>query len=69
MNIETRVTNLEKLVDSLVKKLNNDKFYDDADKSGMKQTTDNGDNDNAAKIDYLAMMTHVDIPTEDEEVQ
>ena len=68
MNLERRITNLENIVDSLVKKLNNDKFYDDADKSSMKQTTNNGDDDNAAKIDYLAMMTHVDIPTEDEEV-
>lgn len=68
MDIETRVANLEKLVDSLIKKLNNDKFYDDADKAGMRQTTSNGDEDNLAKIDYLSAMTGIDIPTEDEGV-
>lgn len=37
MDIETRVTNLEKLVDSLVKMMINQKFYTDADISGIRQ--------------------------------
>ena len=37
MNIETRVTNLENLVDSLVKMINNHKFYQNADISGVRQ--------------------------------
>ena len=37
MDIYTRVENLEKLVDSLIEKTNNDKFYQDADNAGMRQ--------------------------------
>ena len=38
MDIETRVTNLEKLVDSLVTTINNTKFYTDADIAGCRHT-------------------------------
>lgn len=38
MDIETRVTNLEKLVDSLVTTINNTKFYTDADIAGVRQS-------------------------------
>lgn len=37
MDIETRVTNLEKLVDSLVTTINNTKFYTDADIEGVRK--------------------------------
>lgn len=37
MNIEKRVENLEKNFVSLIKKLNNDKFYEDADIAGVRQ--------------------------------
>ena len=37
MNIETRVTNLENLVDSLVEMMNNQKFYTDADIEGVRK--------------------------------
>lgn len=37
MDIYTRVENLEKLVESLITKLNNDKFYTDADIGGVRQ--------------------------------
>lgn len=37
MNIETRVTNLENLVDSLVKQMNRQKMYTDADVGGVRQ--------------------------------
>lgn len=37
MDIETRVTNLENLVDSLVELINNRQFYTDADISGVRQ--------------------------------
>lgn len=37
MNIETRVTNLENLVDSLVKMMNNQKFYTDANIEGVRK--------------------------------
>lgn len=37
MDIETRVENLEKLVESLIKQINNNKFYTDADISGIRQ--------------------------------
>lgn len=38
MDLETRVTNLEKLVDSLVTAINNTKFYTDADIAGVRQS-------------------------------
>lgn len=37
MDIETRLTNLEKLVDSLVKQMNRQKAYTDADIGGVRQ--------------------------------
>ena len=41
MSIEERLSNLEKLVDSLIKRIDNDKFYDFADKQGIRQTEGN----------------------------
>lgn len=38
MNIEDRVERLENLVNALIKRIDNDRFYDDADKKGFKQT-------------------------------
>lgn len=43
MDIETRLTNLEKLVESLIQKLNNDKFYTDADIAGVRQNVEEVD--------------------------
>lgn len=37
MNIETRVQNLEDNLDSLIKQINNNKFYTDADINGTRQ--------------------------------
>lgn len=37
MDIEIRVTNLEKNLDNIIKLLNNNKFYTDADISGIRQ--------------------------------
>ena len=37
MDINTRLTNLENLVESLIKTINNSKFYTDADISGVRQ--------------------------------
>ena len=41
MSIDERLSNLEKLVDSLIKRIDNDKFYDSADKMGIRQTEGN----------------------------
>lgn len=38
MDIETRLTNLENLVNSLINMMNNNKFYTDADISGVRQS-------------------------------
>lgn len=38
MDIETRVTNLENLVNSLVELMNNQKYYTDADISGVRKS-------------------------------
>lgn len=37
MDLEIRVTNLEKTLDNIIKILNNNKFYTDADISGIRQ--------------------------------
>ena len=41
MTIEERLTNLENLVNSLIKRINNDKFYSDADTAGIRQSVSN----------------------------
>ena len=41
MDIETKLTNLENLVNALSKKIDNIKFYQDADNAGMRQTEGN----------------------------
>lgn len=67
-DIQTRITNLESIVGALIKRIDNDKFYANADTSALRQTdgTQAGDIDrNSADIDYLAMMTEIDIPTEE----
>lgn len=38
MDLEKRVANLEKLVNSLIKTINNNKFYTDADINGTRQS-------------------------------
>jgi len=38
LDIETRLTNLENLVNSLISKINNDKFYSDADTAGVRKS-------------------------------
>ena len=38
MDIYTRVENLEKNLDALIKQINNTKFYTDADISGVRQS-------------------------------
>ena len=68
MDLEKRVANLENLVGALIKRIDNDKFYDNADKSALRQTDGTqaeGIDRNSADIDYLAMMTEIDIPTEE----
>ena len=36
MSIEKRLTRLEQLVDSLIKRIDNEKFYQDADTNGVR---------------------------------
>lgn len=38
MDIETRITNLEKLVDSIVSTISNQKYYTDADIAGVRKS-------------------------------
>ena len=38
MDLEKRITNLENLVASLIKRIDSDKFYDNADKAGIRNT-------------------------------
>lgn len=41
MELEKRVENLEKLVNSMIKTINNNKFYTDADINGTRQSVNN----------------------------
>jgi hypothetical protein len=64
MTLETRVKNLENLVDALSKKIDRNQFYTDADVNGNRQsitTTDGNIEQNTADIEYIAMMTDVDL--------
>lgn len=38
MDIEKRLDNLEKLVNALIKRIDNDKYYSDADTAGIRQS-------------------------------
>ena len=68
----TRLTIPEHNFDALVKTLNLQKMYSEADTNGVKQNINNVDtnakegiNANSANIDYVAMMCDVEIPTEE----
>ena len=59
MDIETRLTNLENLVNSLIKKIDNDKFYANADKDALRQTDGNQAEalvQDRSDIDYIMIM-------------
>lgn len=64
MDLEKRITNLENLVYSLIKRIDNDKFYSNADSDGIKRT----ESDNTVKlqsdIDFIAMETGVELEQE-----
>lgn len=64
MSVEERVERLENLVNALVKKIDNDKFFNDADKKGLRQAegeNSDGVTKNSADIDFIAMETGVDL--------
>ena len=71
MSIEERLNNLENLVYALIKRIDNDKFYDSADKAGLRQTEGNHGEaiesnsadieKNSADIEYIAIMSDIDI--------
>lgn len=54
MDIETRLTNLEKLVDSLVSTINNQKYYTDADIAGVRQDVSNITPYESTKTAYIS---------------
>lgn len=59
MDLETRVANLESLVSALIKRIDNDKFYDNADKQALRVTDGTqaeGIEKNTADIDYIMIM-------------
>lgn len=62
---------LRNLVNALIKRIDNDKFYDSADKNGIRQTegihgeaieSNSADIEkNSADIEYIAIMSDIDI--------
>lgn len=64
LTIEQRLSNLENLVHALSQKIDNNKYYTDADMQGNRQsitTTDGNVDQNTADIEYIAMMTDVNL--------
>lgn len=64
ISIEQRLSNLENLVHALSQKIDNNKYYADADMQGNRQsitTTDGNVEQNTADLEYIAMMTDVDL--------
>lgn len=65
MTIEQRLSNLENLVNALSKKIDRNNFYQSADTNGNRVGLSNTDvvvGKNSADIDYVAMMTDVELP-------
>lgn len=59
MDLEKRVANLENLVGALIKRIDNDKYYANADTSALRQTDGTqaeGIEKNTADIDYIMIM-------------
>lgn len=59
MDLETRVANLENLVNALIKRIDNDKFYSSADTSALRQTDGNHTEalvQDRSDIDYIMIM-------------
>ena len=54
MDIETRVNNLENLVNSLIEMMNNDLFYTDADIEGVRQSVSEVTPYTETKTAYIA---------------
>ena len=59
MDLEKRVANLENLVGALIKRIDNDKYYANADTNALRQTDGTqaqGIEKNTADIDYIMIM-------------
>lgn len=59
MDLEKRVANLENLVGALIRRIDNDKFYANADTNALRQidgTQAEGIGKNTADIDYIMIM-------------
>ena len=59
MDLEKRVANLENLVGALIKRIDNDKFYANADTNALRHTDGTqaeGIEKNMADIDYIMIM-------------
>lgn len=53
MSIEKRLTRLEQLVDSLIKRIENEKFYQDADTNGVRVSSSNANSKASENEDGL----------------
>lgn len=64
MDLEKRLTNLENLVRAIIRKIDNDKFYQNADISGVRHGQAESESKLQSEVDYLAIMTDTEIPEE-----
>lgn len=62
--IEKRLTNLENLVHAIIRKIDNDKFYQNADISGVRHGQGEIESKLQSEVDYLAIMTDTEMPEE-----
>lgn len=64
MDLETRLTNLEKLVNALSKRIDTNKYYQDADNDGMRKGINNVTPKTYTKTGYIgdSEVVFADIP-------
>ena len=61
MDVETRLAVLEKNVASILKIMQNNKMYTDADIAGTRHTVNEAVQDIKAELDFIAMETGVEL--------
>ena len=61
MDVETRLAVLEKNVASILKIMQNNKSYTDADIAGTRHSLNESVQDIKAELDFIAMETEVDL--------
>lgn len=65
MDLEKRLTNLENLIHALIRKMDNVKFYQNAEVAGVRHGQGEMESRLQSEVDYLAIMTDTEMPEEE----